>query len=382
MSSLYSNDWDHYLNEIQSNTKIKDERKRQLIKSVTALRKNLGEDWLSKSKDTNHPILWSLRTIHGGSADNLLSIWGNSLSTLEKIHDFDKILERIKKTDSFDSAVSELEIASRLVNHGCNLKIEQKTGDKRPDFFCKNGKYEFFVEVKTLATADETKKANNTTRHIMLACRPIFPTGIMFKPLSDPHLEEVESILREKTKYVIDKKTDSEVDIPNVLKLYLVSDESPDRIKKYKRWYRKQESLGIIRKGNHGLLGPSDNVRQDYRSKIRIDKFAKEKQIPINKMGILILVADFYFWNLEHVEKFVDVIIESVYELTNIPAIILWSKKVFADGKTNVTEKGDFIFIENYLYEEIKEDIVIVKNRFCKFKFDYDNLKELLTVKS
>lgn len=189
MSSLYSNDWDHYLNEIQTNIKIKDEHRKQLIKSVTALRKNLGEDWLLKSKDTNHPILWSLRTIHGGSADNLLSIWGDSISTLEKIPGFDKILERIKKTNSFDSAVSELEIASRLVNHGCNLKIEQKIGDKKPDFFCKNGKYEFFVEVKTLATADETKKANNTARHIQLACNPIFPAGIMFKPLSDSHLQ-------------------------------------------------------------------------------------------------------------------------------------------------------------------------------------------------
>jgi len=380
MSSLYSNDWDHYLNEIQSNTEIKDKRRKQLIKSVTALRKNLGEDWLLKSKDTNHPILWSLRTIHGGSADNLLSIWGDSLSTLEKIPGFDKILNRIKKYDTFESAESEFEVASRLVKRGCKIKIEQKTGNKKPDFFCKNKKSEFFVEVKTLATANETKKANKTSSHIISACRPIFPGGIMFKPLSDPHLEEIESILREKTKYVIDKKTDSEVDIPNVLKLYLISDESPERIKKYKRWYRKQEKLGIIRKGSHGLLGPPDNVRQDYRSKIRINQFAKEKQIPTNKTGMLVIVGGFFFWNLEHVKNFVDVIIEAVYEMSNVPAVVLMSTKVFSDGKHTIVEKDDFIFIENYLYGDIKEDIVIVKNRFCKYKFDYDALTELLTI--
>lgn len=380
MSSLYSNDWEHYLNEIQSNTEIKDERRKQLIKSVTALRKNLGEDWLSKSKDTNHPILWSLRTIHGGSTDNLLSIWGDSLSTLEKIPGFDKILNRVKKSDAFESAESELEVASRLVKHGCKIKIEQKTGNKKPDFFCKNKKSEFFVEVKTLATANETKKANKTSRHIISACRPIFPVGIMFKPLSDPHLKEVESILREKTKYVIDKKTDSEVDIPNVLKLYLVSDELPERIKKYKRWYRKQEKLGIIRKGSHGLLGPPDNVRQDYRSKIRIDQFAKEKQIPTNKTGILVIVGGFFFWDLEYVKNFVDVIIEAVYEMSNVPAVVLMSTKVFLDGKYSIVEKDDFIFIKNYLYGDINEDIVIVKNRFCKYKFDYDALTKLLTI--
>lgn len=377
MSSTYSNDWDHYLNEIQTNVEIKDESRKQLVESLTVLRKNLGEDWLLKSKDTNHPILWSIRTIHGrASSDNLLLIWRDAISTLEGFPGFGKILDRIKKTDSFESAESELEVASRLVNHGCELKIEQEIGDKKPDFFCKKEKSEFFVEVKTLATADETKKANKTSRQMISACRPIFPAGIMFKPLSDSHLEEAESILREKTEYVVRKKTEAEVDIPHVLKLYLLSDETPERTEKYRRWYRKQEDLGIIRKGSHGLLGPSDNVRQDYRAKIRIDKFAKEKQIPIDKMGILVLVGNFSFWGLD-VESFVDVIIEAVYELSNVPAVVLLSTKVFADGKPNIMEKDNFIFIENYLYGDIKEDIVIVKNRFCKFKFDYNILKNL-----
>ena len=376
MAHLYSDDWIYYLTEIQSNTEIKDEHRKQLIKSVTALRNNLGEDWLSKSKDTNHPILWSIRTINGGSSDNLLSIWADSMSTLEKFPGFDKILDKIKKTDSFDSAISELEVASRLVKQGCKLKIEQEAGDKKPDFFCKKGGSEFFVEVKTLATADETKKANKTSRQIIAACSPLFPAGIIFKPLSDPHLKDIESILREKTKHVIDKKTDFEVDIPNVLKLYLMSNETTERIEKYKKWYRKQEDLGILRKGNHGLLGPSDNVRQDYRVIIRIDKFAKKKQIPIDKMGILVLVGDFSFWSLD-VESFVNVIIEKVYDLNNIPAVVLISTKVFSDGESRVIEKENFIFIDNYIYGDIKEEIVIVKNKFCKFKFDYNVLKNL-----
>ncbi len=375
MSGIYSDDWDHYINEIQTNVESKDEHRKQLVESLAVFRRNLGENWLAKSKDTNHPILWSIRTLHGrASSDNLLLIWSYAISSLDGFTGFEKILGRLKKTDSFESAESELEVASRLVNHGCKLKIEQEAGYKKPDFFCKKNKFEFFVEVKTLATAEETKKANKTSRQIMTACRPLFPAGIMFKPLSDSHLQEAESILREKTEYVISKKTDAEVDIPNVLKLYLVSDDAPERIEKYRRWYRKQEELGIIRKGNHGFMGPSDNVRQDYRVKIRIDKFAKEKQIPTNKMGILVLVGNFSFWNL-NVESFVDVIIEAVYELSNVPAVVLISTKVFSDGTPNVTEKEDHIFIENYLYGDIKEEILIVKNRFCKFKFDFDILK-------
>lgn len=376
MSHLYPDNWIYYLNAIQSNVEIEDKRRKQLVKSLIILRRNLGEDWLSKSKDMNHPILWSVRILSSGYADNLLSIWTDSMSILEGFSGFDKILSRIKKTDSFESAISELEVASRLVKYGCNLKIESEIKDKKPDFFCKKDRCEFFVEVKTLATANETKKARKTSRQIIAACNPLFPTGIMLKPLSDPHLKEVESILREKTKYVVDKKTDAEVDIPNVLKLYLVSDESSERIEKYRRWHRKQEDLGIIPNGSGGLRGPPDNVKQDYRAIIRINKFAKKKQIPTDKIGILVLVGNFSFWSI-NVENFVDVIIEEVYGLSNIPAVILISTKAFSDGKSNVIEKEHFVLINNYLHGNIKEEILIIKNRFCKFKFDYDILKNI-----
>lgn len=377
MSSIYSDDWEHYINEVQTNVEIDDKRRERLIKSLTVLRKNLGEDWLRKSKETNHPILWSIRTIHGkSSSDNLILIWSDAMATLKRFSGFDKILGNIKNAYSFGSAESELEMGDRLVRHGCTLKIEQKAGNKKPDFFCKKGKFEFFVEVKTLATADETKKANKTSMQIMTACRPIFPVGIILKPLSDPHLEEIQTILREKTKQAVKKKTDIEVDIPKILKLYLMSDDAPDRIKKYKGWYKKQEELRIIPKGGHGLMGPIDNTRQDYRAKIRIKKFGREKQIPVDKIGILVLVGNFSFWNV-NVESFVDVIIEEVYELRNVPAVVLISTKIFSDGKPSMVEKEDFIYIDSYRHGDIKEEIVIVKNRFCKFRFDYDILKNL-----
>ena len=378
MSGIYSDNWKYYINKVQTNIEIDDKRRKQFIKSLAVLRKNLGEDWLRKSKDTNHPILWSIRAMHGdASSDNLLSIWSNSITVLEGVSDFDKILNRVKKADSFESAASELEVGSRLASHGYMLKIEQKTArEKKPDFFCKKNKFEFFVEVKTLMTADETKRANKTSMQIMTACRPIFPAGIMLKPLSDPHLEEIQSILREKTEQAIKGKTDIEVDIPKILKLYLVADDAPDRVEKYKRWYSKQEEIGIIPKGSHGLMGPIDNTRQDYRAKIRINTFRREKQIPVDKLGILVLVGNFSFWSV-NVESFVDVIIEEVYELRNIPAVVLISTKIFSDRKPNVVEKENFIYIDSYRYGDIKEEVVIVKNRFCKFKFDYDVLKNL-----
>jgi len=377
----YSIDWNDYVKQIESLKEIDENRRGNLAKSINTLRHFLGEKWLLSMRQTNHPILWSLRTISGGSSDFLLLLWANCFSSLENVRGFGKLLKRIGKEESFESAITELELASRLVTKGCSLEIEPVVGNKHPDLLCKiYDNIEFLIEVKTSKTAKETKKANKTAREIMSACNPIFPAGIIFKPLSTPHLKKVKSILQEKTKIALEKKADEEVNIPNVLKIYLVSEEDQNRIKKYKDWYDKQGSLGIIPKGSHGLLGPSDGVRQEYRVRIRLDALQREKQIPAEKMGIIVIVSDFRFWTIEDVSEFVDVIIESVYELTNITAVILWSTKVIADGQTNVTEKEDFIFIENYLFGEIKEDIVIIKNRFCKMKFDYEVLKNLLVI--
>ena len=378
MSSIYSDDWEYHINKIQTNVKIDNKRRKQLIESLTVLRRNLGEDWLRESKYTKHPILWSIRTIHGkSSSDNLLLIWGNAISALEGLSDFDKILDKIKKACLFDSAESELEVGYKLARNGYQLEIEQEVENKRPDFFCKKDKLKFFVEVKTLITADETEKARKTSIQIMTACRPIFPAGIIFKPLSDSCLKEIQSILREKTEQAIRKNTGIEVDIPKILKLYLVPDDAPDRIKKYKRWCNKQEKLHVIPKGSHGLMGPIDSTRQDQRAKTKMKKFRKEGQIPVDKMGILILVGNFSFWSV-NVESFVNGIIKkNTYKLKNIPAVVLISTKIFSDTKPNVVEKEDFIHINNCLYGDIREEIVIVKNKFCEFKFDYNILKDI-----
>lgn len=376
--SRFNDDWDQFVRALDSYD-IELKRKKDLKDSITVLRKSLGDNWLKSVGKTNHPLLWRLRTVSGAVSDLILLLWAQSISSLEKVVGFEKLIKRIKDDKCFESAITELELASRLAEHGCSIMIEPTIGKKQPDLLCKYGNYEFFIEVKTSSTAKETEKANKTSHEIISTCSPLFPAGIIFKPLSTPHLDEIKSILQERTAFVLKNKTAVEVDIPNVLKLYLVSDDDPDRIQKYRNWYKKQESSGI-NMGYGGLVGPPDGVRQEYRVKIRLDRLAKEKQIPTEKSGLVVLVSDFNFWKIDDVVEFVDAILESVYELTNIPAVILWSRKVIVDGKSHVTERDDFIFIENYLFGEIKEDIIIVKNRFCKTKFDYETLKELLVV--
>ena len=368
MSKYYSDDWDHYLDNVATNSSIPDSQKYQLTKAIQTLRKNLGESWPSESRETNHRILWELRIISGAVSDGLIVIWGDSMSAAEKVEGFSKILAKIKRHDCFDGTIAELEIAGRLA------------GRKSPDLLIHDGKSRLFIEVKTLLTASETTKATNTTVGILAACRPIFPIGIIFKPLSEPHLKEVTGILEQEARRAIINKTDVMVDTDKVLKLYLVPDGLPERFKMLMEWHRKQKESGVMPSGSGRLYGPSDNVRQEYRTRIRISNFAKERQIPPEETGILILAGQFLFQDANDVEGFVDSIIEAVYELKNIPAVVLVSAKTFGDADAWTVEREDFIYIRNRLYEGIWEDVVIVKNRFFEPEFDYENLKSLLRV--
>ena len=97
-------------------------------------------------------------------------------------------------------------------------------------------------------------------------------------------------------------------------------------------------------------------------------------------MGILFIFGSFIVRDMD-VERFVDGIIEEVYELNNIPAVVLIGAKIttLSQDTPRVVEKEDYIDIDCYLAPHLKEKVLIVKNRFCRFPFDYDILTNMYT---
>ena len=257
MSEHYIDDWDHYLDSVAINDRIEEKQKKKLLRSIQTLRKNLGEDWPTESKNTNHALLWSLRIISGATADGFLVLWGDAMSAMENTKNFGDVLAGIKTLDKFDSSMAELEVASRLAGHGCQIEFEPSVGDKKLDLLCQYKKLRFFVEVKTLFPGMESTRATNTTTGILTACRPIFPVGIIFKSLSKSHLEEVIDTLSQKVENALSNKIAVEVNIERVLRVYLVPNELPGRVDVCKKWIHKQEEAGVIPKGSHGLRGPT-----------------------------------------------------------------------------------------------------------------------------
>lgn len=372
--------WDHYLDRVKE-ARATPEIKAQLTEAVLTLRRALGEDWPSESRGSYHALLPSLMSISGATFDNLLILWGSYISTLEGVKGFDGMMAKLRRPQGSQSVIDELELAGRLASRGCAIELEPDAGGKKPDMLCRCGNLEFLVEVKTLATATETWRSTKTLLDVLAACNPIYPVGAIFKTLSKPHLKEVVDHLERETARAIADKTGIEVHLDKVLKVYLVPDGLPDGAKMRAEWRRKQEEEGAVPRGGGGMLGPPSNVREEYRAKIRINQFSKEGQIPPHRLGVLVLAGNFLFWDADMAECFVDHIIEEVYEIRNIQAVVLVSHKALGDTReTKIVDRKDFVYIRNRVYDYGSENIVIVKNRFCESGLDYGHLASLLAI--
>ena len=227
------------MEQIGTRSWIDEGDRRRVIESIAVLRRELGEGW---SPAASHPLLWRIRTICGNPFARIVSMLADDITALKAIADIRGIVSRIKRADQYDGAAAELEVGGMLARSGCRLTVEPELGKKKPDFFCEKKGFGFLAEVKTLRTAEETKKADRTSQRIIAACSPIFPVGIILRPLSEPHLKEIERMLKEKAGCVT-RETPKEVDVRSVLKLYLVHPDDPDQVRRYGEWCREQQRL-------------------------------------------------------------------------------------------------------------------------------------------
>ena len=368
-----NNIWDLQMEQIRTKNEIDNGHRERLIRTVTVLRDKLGEDWQAPA---DHPLLWSIQNIYGTPFDRILSMLADYMVALETVQGAQDIINRIKSAEEYEGAAAELEVGGMLARNGYTLTIGPQFGDKRPDFLCEQNGAKFLAEVKTLKTSEETKEVKRTSERIIAACSPIFPAGTIFKPLSGSHLAEVERMLEEKTSCVT-KEVPQEADVPSELKLYLVHPDDPDRVGRYDKWCREQERLGIIPYCG-GLSGPPEDLTDLSRIRTKIRRLAIEEQIPSDMMGVLFILGRFILRDVD-VKGVVDCIIAEMRRLHHIPAVVLGAAKttMIEQEPGKVVEDKDHIDIIHCLAPCLKERILIIKNKSCRFDFDYSILRNM-----
>ena len=365
-------DWDDVVDLIQTSD-IDEQRRNRFIKSITVLKKELGSDWLN---DKNHPLVWRLQNMAGSPSGWLIPALTDNIVTLKAIPDIQTTIHRIKNAKECEGALAEIAVGSMLARNGYTIATNIKCGNKNPDFHCKKLDVAFLVEIKTLKMSRMLQRADRTLIRILRACLPASPTGIMFKPLSEPHLEATEQKLQNVVEHLT-IESPQEVHIERVLKFYLVHPDDSDRIKKQETWHREQVKLGILPSDSQ-LLGPYKGTSNVSRVRTKIIQAQREKQIPTNEMGVLFILGIFEIHN-KNVESFVDEIIEEVYELINIPAIVLTTARItiLSQEVTSISETENYININYCPASYAREQVLIIKNKFCRFSFDYRILVNL-----
>ena len=129
------------------------------------------------------------------------------------------------------------------------------------------------------------------------------------------------------------------------------------------------------------MYGPLYHTSPERRVRERINKLAREGQIPPDKIGVLAVKGQFLFADADAAKRPVGYIAEALRRTRNVPAVVLVSDKIFGGGggeESTITDRRGFTFIRNRLHEMICEDVVIIKNPFFESEFDYQGLKRLL----
>ena len=95
-------------------------------------------------------------------------------------------------------------------------------------------------------------------------------------------------------------------------------------------------------------------------------------------MGMLFIVGNFWI-DPKSVGVFVDRIIEAVYEIGHVPAVVIIDVKtqVLSPERSESVETENYVCIDHYPAPSIRERVLIIKNRFCRFPFDYGILKDM-----
>ena len=159
--------------------------------------------------------------------------------------------------------------------------------------------------------------------------------------MPDHDLEEMEG----KLKKVIERvtvETAQEMICGDILRLYLIHPDDPDRVKKYDEWCTEQKRLGVPNACG-GMAGPPSDLIDLSRIKSKIAQATWKSQIPPTEMGLLFITGGFIIGD-QDVEVVVDGIIEKVHGFKNIPAVVLSAAKTITLSQEPTKIVSDSLF--------------------------------------
>lgn len=354
--------WDYHFERIRADEEITDADRVKILAGFKALREIMGEKWLGQAVRSRHPLYHRLMNLIPLSQLSVARV-GLQLKELESIPNINRLRKRLMTKDEYASAEAELEVASCFQGAGFAVELYPPVDGKEADLLVKIDGKEFFVEVSIVADSEDSRKASRTLDDLtwpFFRERDVAMSGRIYKALSAPHIRELKTRIAEAIEKARNTKECQEVIEPGVVQFFIVPRESIEDLKKW----QKETDIS-------GLGGPPINVDEVKRLRKRLEE--KNRQLPEDKPGVIVVYAHSLtrqFFEPNFYPQLIYELEETVYEHENlIFGAIIASGSEFLP-QTLVEDTNYILGHRQSHTPAMRQDVLIIKNRFSKFTID------------
>src|SRR2546425_2330297 len=165
-----TNNWQYFLNQVPQAEQIHMGRGKEINDLISRYEDIFGKGWWQYAAENQHLIFWYLHSVLWNPDNHVLDELANSLLKLRRVEGYDDILRRARRAEEFNFVETEIKLGSRMFDKCSDFVFNEATGDKKPDIRCTFEGLTLLMEVKTLSSADETKKARRTQEEILKSC--------------------------------------------------------------------------------------------------------------------------------------------------------------------------------------------------------------------
>jgi hypothetical protein len=349
--------WDYYFDLIKKDEKLSEIEKASILDGWNKLRQIFGEEWLKQAITNRHPLFPQLLN-QAPWQRFWIAEFGKMLDNLQTIDNFPDLKKRLLNPKEFSSAEAEFWVASILKKAGLLFKfVGLKGSKKKPDIITIMGDQEVFIEITTIATSEEVKKASQTLDALFypFLSERVIVSGKIYKTLAPARRSELQRRIRECVDKVKNDGSPIEISEEGVIDCFIAPE---DKTKELEEWVQKKKLGGIWE-------GPSWYVDEIKRIKGRIT--GKVRQIPAEKPGVIIIYDNCLVLQ-QHEPDFINKLVyeleDTVYEYPNLLGVAIVITQLSTRGEETLDEN------ENYIYNKrtrnlVEKSTLILKNKYC-----------------
>lgn len=352
--------WKFHIKSVKNQEDLTDKQKHETVEGMNEIRKIFDDDWLKDAVITRHPFVEYL--INRAPWSRLfLADFGSKLKELRNVKNFNHLVKKLKNKDKFDSAESELQVASKINRVSLDLEFYPRINGKEPDLEVSINHAKIYCEITSMQTSQHDIKASEVLRELSfpnLSIPEVIVGCKVYKILSKPHIRELKKKINKGIKDALAQDSLIEVIEPGVIEYFICPRRKVEEI----RERNPKILLGTCK-------GPPLDLNEPKR--IRRTIAHKNTQLPEDKPGVIIIYNNnlFGYADIPNIINLKEEIEESIYEYENlIFAVII--NTLISSGEDIIHKKSNYISIQKIYYDLLKENTLIIKNKYSKFRIE------------